>query len=85
VSALPKTQAQWITLMRSNGWTQEAGGKHQVKMTMSGRRPVTLPDNHRRAYSKGFEAQLRREIRLDGASDSRGRDARRRRDSGLDR
>lgn len=82
---MPKTQVQWIKLMRSNGWRQEAGGKHQVKMTMSGRRPVTLPDNHRRAYSKGFEAQLRRETRLDRPPDSRGRDARGRRDSGLDR
>ena len=82
---MPKTQVQWIKLMRSNGWRQEAGGKHQVKMTMSGRRPVTLPDNHRRAYSKGFEAQLRREIRLDGPPDSRDRDARRRHDSVLDR
>jgi hypothetical protein len=80
---VPKTQVQWIKLMTSNGWRQEAGGKHQVKMTMSGRRPVTLPDNHRRAYSKGFEAQLRRETRLDRPPP--GSDARRQRDSGLDR
>lgn len=84
MSALPKTQVQWIKVLRSHGWRQEAGGKHQVKMTMSGRRPVTLPDNHRRAYSKGFEAQLRRETRLDGSL-SGGRGARRQRDSGLDR
>ena len=81
---MPKTQVQWSKFMRSKGWRQEAGGKHQVKMTMSGRRPVTLPDNHRRAYSKGFEAQLRREIRQDGR-DPGGRAARRQRDSGLDR
>jgi len=81
---VPKTQVQWIKLMRSNGWRQEAGGKHQVKMTMSGRRPVTLPDNHRRAYSKGFEAQLRRETRLERPH-SVGRGALRQRDSGLDR
>jgi hypothetical protein len=80
---VPKTQTQWITLLRSDGWRQEAGGKHQVKMTKSGRRPVTLPDNHRRAYSKGFEAQLRRETRVDGRGDSGGVGARR--DRGLDR
>ncbi|MGH2833023.1 MAG: hypothetical protein ACRDK2_09620 [Solirubrobacteraceae bacterium] len=38
--------------------------KHQVKMTKVGRRPVTLPENKRRVYSKGFEAQLRRETAL---------------------
>jgi hypothetical protein len=40
------------------------GGKHQVKMTKAGQRPITLPENKRRVYSKGFEAQLRREISL---------------------
>jgi hypothetical protein len=42
----------------------ERGGKHQVKMIKPGYRPVTLPENKRRAYSKGFEAQLRRETAL---------------------
>jgi hypothetical protein len=46
------------------GWTVDRGGKHQVKMTKSGQRPITLPENKRRAYSKGFEAQLRREADL---------------------
>lgn len=27
-------------------------------MTKPGHRPITLPENKRRAYSKGFEAQL---------------------------
>ena len=78
------TQTQWIKLLRTDGWRQEAGGKHQVKMTKSGRRPITLPDNHRRAYSKGFEAQLRREARLNGRPAS-SHEARRRRDAGRDR
>jgi hypothetical protein len=42
------------------GWALDRGGKHQVKMTKLGQRPITLPENKRRAYSKGFEAQLRR-------------------------
>jgi len=33
-------------------------------MTKAGHRPITLPENKRRAYSKGFEAQLRREAGL---------------------
>jgi hypothetical protein len=42
----------------------ERGGKHQAKMTKPGYRPVTLPENKRRAYSRGFEAQLLREAGL---------------------
>jgi hypothetical protein len=82
---VPKTQVQWIKVLRDDGWRQEAGGKHQVKMTKTGRRPITLPDNHRRAYSKGFEAQLRRESRVDGRAHSTGLEARLRRETGLDR
>ncbi|MGH2844421.1 MAG: type II toxin-antitoxin system HicA family toxin [Thermoleophilaceae bacterium] len=58
------TQTQWIKRLRSEGWTQERGGKHQVKMTKPGHRPITLPENKRRAYSKGFEAALRRQASL---------------------
>jgi hypothetical protein len=39
------------------------GGNHQVKMTKAGCRPITLPANKRQAYSKGLEAQLKRELR----------------------
>lgn len=45
-------------------WTRDRGGKHQVKMTKPGERPITLPENKRRAYSKGFEAALRRQAGL---------------------
>jgi hypothetical protein len=51
------------------GWTRERGGKHQVKMTKPGCRPITLPDNRRRAYSKGFEAELRRQAGLQDRGD----------------
>jgi hypothetical protein len=50
--------------LQQAGWTLDRAGKHQVKMTKPGRRPITLPENKRRAYSKGFEAQLRREAGL---------------------
>lgn len=63
---MPATQKEWIRRLQQEGWTLERGGKHQVKMTKPGLRPVTLPENRRRAYSKGFEAQLRREAGLQG-------------------
>lgn len=61
---MPETQKQWIKKLQKAGWTLERGGKHQVKMIKAGLRPITLPENHRRAYSKGFESALRREADL---------------------
>jgi hypothetical protein len=46
------------------GWIRERGGSHQVKMTKTGTRPITLSENKRRAYSKGFEAELHRQAGL---------------------
>jgi hypothetical protein len=43
-------------------------------MTKPGHRPITLPENHRRAYSKGFEAQLERELKYRPPADSNGRE-----------
>jgi hypothetical protein len=60
---VPKTQRQWIKALLDLGWKQERGGNHQVKMTNAGCRPITLPANKRQAYSRGLEAQLRRELR----------------------
>lgn len=61
---MPATQKEWIKRLQQEGWTLERGGNHQVKMTKPRHRPITLPENKRRAYSKGFEAQLRREADL---------------------
>ena len=61
---MPQTQKQWIKTLEKAGWTLERGGKHQVKMTKAGQRPITLPENKRQAYSKGFEAALRRQAGL---------------------
>lgn len=60
---MPATQKQWIKKLEAEGWALERGGKHQAKMTKPGCRPITLPENKRRAYSKGFEAQLKRELK----------------------
>jgi predicted RNA binding protein YcfA (HicA-like mRNA interferase family) len=61
---VPATQKQWIKRLEGEGWAFGRGKNHQVKMTKPGRRPITLPEHKRRAYSKGFEAQLRREAGL---------------------
>lgn len=58
------TQKQWIKVFTAAGWSQETGGRHQVKMTKPGQRPITLPENKRQVYSKGFEAALRRQAGL---------------------
>ncbi|MGH4001169.1 MAG: hypothetical protein ACRDTJ_27350 [Pseudonocardiaceae bacterium] len=34
-------------LLEQHGWTCERGGKHQIKMTKPGHRPITLPINKR--------------------------------------
>jgi hypothetical protein len=60
---MPETQKQWIKRLKAEGWSKERGGNHQVKMTKPGCRPIMLPENHRRAYSIGFEAQLKRELK----------------------
>jgi predicted RNA binding protein YcfA (HicA-like mRNA interferase family) len=61
---MPATQKEWIKRLEREGWIRERGGSHQVKMTKTGTRPITLPENKRRAYSKGFEAELRRQAGL---------------------
>jgi hypothetical protein len=41
-AVVPATQKEWIKRFQQAGWTLERGGKHQVKMTKPGHRPVTL-------------------------------------------
>lgn len=66
---MPSTQREWIKRLEAAGWELGRGGKHQVKMTKKGTRPITLPVHKRRPYSKGFEAQLRREAGLQTEGD----------------
>ncbi len=47
---MPETQKQWIKRLEEDGWVVERGGNHQTKMCKPGCRPITLPENHRRAY-----------------------------------
>ena len=61
---MPMTQNGWIKLLQDHGWRQEQGGKHVVKMTKEGRRPITLPMHKGQAYSKGLDAAIRRQAGL---------------------
>ena len=52
-------------LLTENGWTETRGGKHVVKMTKRGHRPITLPAHKRRDYSKGLERAILRQAGLE--------------------
>lgn len=51
-------------LTLENGWTRSRGGKHVVKMTKPGERPITLPHHHGQSYAKGLTAAIRRQAGL---------------------
>jgi predicted RNase H-like HicB family nuclease/predicted RNA binding protein YcfA (HicA-like mRNA interferase family) len=51
-------QKKAIKLLEENGWTQARGGKHQVKMTKCGCRPITLPQHKRRDYQPGLTSAI---------------------------
>jgi len=50
---VPQTQKEWIRILEDSGWTRDRGGKHQVKMTKPGERPITLPENKRPPTARG--------------------------------
>ncbi len=51
-------QKQAIKLLAQHGWTRSTGGKHSVKMTKEGHRPITLPAHKRRDYQPGLTAAI---------------------------
>jgi predicted RNA binding protein YcfA (HicA-like mRNA interferase family) len=53
-------------LLEANGWTEETGGKHVVKMTKPGERPITLPRHHGADYSPSLTAAILRQAGLKG-------------------
>jgi predicted RNA binding protein YcfA (HicA-like mRNA interferase family) len=57
-------QKKAIKLLKENGWTQVRGGKHQVKMTKPGCRPITLPLHKGRDYSPGLSQAILRQAGL---------------------
>jgi predicted RNA binding protein YcfA (HicA-like mRNA interferase family) len=57
-------QKSAIRLLESHGWSRVIGGKHQVKMIKSGKRPITLPQHKGKDYSRGLTAAIRRQAGL---------------------
>ena len=54
-------------LLEANGWTETMGGKHVVKMTKPGHRPITLPhDRGGGGYPPGLTAAILRQAGLKG-------------------
>lgn len=48
-------------LLIDNGWVEARGGKHVVKMTKSGARPITLPMHKGRDYGPALAASILRQ------------------------
>ena len=57
-------QKRAIKLLRDNGWALARGGKHQVKMTKAGRRPITLPQHKGRDYPTGLAQAILKQAGL---------------------
>jgi predicted RNA binding protein YcfA (HicA-like mRNA interferase family) len=53
-------------LLEANDWTATIGGKHSVKMTKPGHRPITLPLHGGNDYSRDLTARILREAGLKG-------------------
>jgi predicted RNA binding protein YcfA (HicA-like mRNA interferase family) len=64
-------QRRAIRLLEREGWSRTVGGKHSVKMTKPGSRPITLPHHHGECYSKGLSAAIVKQAELNSAEDSR--------------
>lgn len=58
------SQKKAIKLLKENGWTQTRGGKHQVKMTKKGHRPITLPQHKGRDYQRGLASAILKQAGL---------------------
>ena len=60
-------QASIRRLLEANGWTETTGGKHVVKMTKPGHRPITLPhDKSGGGYPVSLSQRIMREAGLRG-------------------
>jgi predicted RNA binding protein YcfA (HicA-like mRNA interferase family) len=51
-------------LLSRHGWTRTRGGKHVVKMTKPGERPITLPHHRGSDYAPGLTARILRQAGL---------------------
>jgi len=57
---IPKrlSQKKAKRLLEAHGWTEERGGKHVVKMTKPGHRPITLPICDGEDYGPSLTARI---------------------------
>ena len=53
-------------LLETCGWTETTGGKHAVKMTKTGHRPITLPHHGGGDYSRNLTRRILRQAGLKG-------------------
>jgi predicted RNA binding protein YcfA (HicA-like mRNA interferase family) len=58
------SQKSMRKLLVDNGWVEARGGKHVVKMTKPGERPITLPMHQGRDYSRGLTAAILKQAGL---------------------
>lgn len=63
---MPKllNQKRAEALLVRHGWTRTRGGKHVVKMTKPGHRPLTLPKHGGAEYGPGLTAAILRQAGL---------------------
>jgi predicted RNA binding protein YcfA (HicA-like mRNA interferase family) len=71
MSRPPLNQRTAIMLLKDHGWEQQRGGKHSVKMTRAGDRPVTLPQHSGRDYGPGLTAAVLKQAGLKKKGDGR--------------
>jgi predicted RNA binding protein YcfA (HicA-like mRNA interferase family) len=57
-------QKRWIAALLEEGWAMERGGKHVVKMTKPGHRPITLPHHKGATYGQALHAAIKRQAGL---------------------
>jgi predicted RNA binding protein YcfA (HicA-like mRNA interferase family) len=58
-------QKSAIKFLCDRGWTESTGGKHNVKMTKRGSRPITLPKHKGQDYSIGLTRAILRQAGID--------------------
>jgi predicted RNA binding protein YcfA (HicA-like mRNA interferase family) len=49
---MPRNQREWIKALEDDGWVRERGGKHQVKMVKSGKRPMSCRSTEARPTAR---------------------------------
>ena len=59
------SQKSAIDLLCKHGWSTSVGGKHNVKMTKKGHRPITLPQHKGQDYGPGLTSAILKQAGID--------------------